>query len=231
MPHNSPSRRLAIAAVGLVAFLAGCGGGSSSNGVASKSANQILQASENSIKTAKSVHVSGSLVSSGQRIDLDLDLVSGKGGKGSMSTSGLGFQLVTLGQTVYVKGSDAFWRHFGGNAAVQLFKGKWLKGPTTGNLSSFASLTNLTQLFGKILSSHGTLTKGTTSTVDGQKVIAVNDTSGQGGTLYVATTGQPYPVQISKTGANGGHITFDHYNESVAIAAPSGAIDISQFQQ
>ncbi len=231
MPHSSPSRGVLIAAVGIAGLVAGCGGGSSSNGVASKPAGQILQASENSIKTAKSVHVTGSLVSSGQSISLDLDLVSGKGGKGSMSASGLGFQLVTLGNTVYVKGSDAFWRHFGGNAAVTLFKGKWLKGPTTGNLASFASLTNLTQLFDKILSSHGTLTRGTATTVDRQKVIAINDTSGQGGTLYVATTGQPYPVQISKTGANGGHITFDHYNESVAITAPSGAIDISQFQQ
>lgn len=223
-----PAAAVALAAA---AALAGCGGGGSSdNGVASKSANQIVQASQNSIKSVKSVHVAGSLVSGGQTITLDLNLVSGKGGEGSMSASGLAFQLVTVGNTVYVKGSDAFWRHFGGNAAVQLFKGKWLKGPTTGNLASFASLTNLTELITKILSSHGSLTKGQTTTVAGQKVIAVKDTSNAGGTLYVATTGQPYPVQISKSGSDGGHLSFDHYNASLSITAPTGAIDISQFE-
>jgi hypothetical protein len=238
MPRSSPSSDrppvralLATAAVTAAgAVLAACGSSSSSNGVASKGADQIVQSSQSSIKTVKSVHVAGSLVSGGQTITLDLNLLSGKGGQGTMSAGGLSFQLVTVGNTVYVKGSDAFWRHFGGAAAVQLFKGKWLKGPATGNLASFASLTNLTQLITKILSSHGSLTKGQESTVRGQKVIAVKDTSGQGGTLYVATTGQPYPIQISKTGSDGGHLSFDHYNASISITAPTGAIDISQFE-
>jgi hypothetical protein len=65
--------------------------------------------------------------------------------------------------------------------------------------------------------------------VDGQKVVAVTDKT-KGGTLYVATTGKPYPVQISKPGAGGGRVVFDHWNASVALTAPANAIDLTQLQ-
>ena len=147
-----------------------------------------------------------------------------------MSESGLGFQMVVLDQTVYIDGSPGFWRHFGGAAAAQLFEGKWLKAPASGSFASVALLTNVDKLFNQLLSSHGTLAKGATTTVDGQKVVAIKDTT-KGGTLYVATTGKPYPVEIVKTGAQGGRVVFDHFNNSVSLTAPANAIDISQLQK
>ena len=132
--------------------------------------------------------------------------------------------------TVYIKGSPALYGRVGGPAAAQLLRGKWLKAPaTSGNLASIASLTDLRQLVDTTLASHGTLAKGGTTTVGGQKVVAVTDTS-KGGTLYIATTGQPYPIEIMKAGASGGKITFDRWNEPVSLAAPSNAIDLAQLQ-
>jgi hypothetical protein len=197
--------------------------------VASKSPQQILTAVQSAIQTVKSVHVSGSIVSGGQPITLDLHLLTGKGGEGQMSVAGLGVQVVSVNQTIYIKGSQAFWRHFGGTAAAQLFQGKWLKAPASGSFGSFAQLTNLSALFGKIASTHGVLKKGQTTTINGQPAIAITDTT-QGGTLYVATTGQPYPLVISKSGSGGGKITFDQYNQSVTLTTPKNAVDISQFQ-
>lgn len=173
------------------------------------------------------MHVSGAVTSAGTPVTLNLNLVSGKGARGQMSEGGLGFQIVALNGTAYINGSDAFWRHFGGNTAAQLFKGKWLKAPETGQFASLAQLTNLQALVGQALSRHGTLSKGQTTTVNGQKVIAVNDTS-QGGTLYVATTGNPYPVKISKSGSSGGQLSFDSFNQTVSLTAPANAIDISK---
>jgi len=219
----------AASALFVVSAISACGG-SSDNGVASKSPDAIVTAATGAIDGVKSVHVSGSIISGGSPITLNLNLVSGKGGRGEMSENGLSFQLVEVGQFVYINGSPAFWRHFGGAAAAQLFQGKWLKAPaSTGSLASLASLTNLHQLLSALLSSHGTLTKGATTTVNGQKAVAVNNTS-KGGTLYVATTGKPYPVKILKTGSQGGHLVFDRYNESVSLTAPPKAIDISQLQ-
>jgi hypothetical protein len=219
----------ATSALFVVSAICACGG-ASDNGVASKSADAILTAATGAVAGVKSVHVSGSVVSGGSPITLDLDLVSGKGGRGKMSESGLSFQLVDVGQFVYINGSPTFWRHFGGAAAAQLFLGKWLKAPaSTGSLASLASLTNVNRLLSTLLSSHGTLSKGTTTTVNGQHVVAVKDTT-NGGTLYVATTGKPYPVEILNTGAQGGHLVFDHYDEPVSLTAPPNAIDISQLQ-
>jgi hypothetical protein len=146
-----------------------------------------------------------------------------------MSENGLSFRIIVVNHTVYINGSDSFWRHFGGSAAAQLFQGKWLRAPATGQFASVVVLTDLQSLFNTLLSTHGTLAKGATSTVGGQKVIAVKDTT-RGGTLYVATTGKPYPIQITKTGAQGGRVIFDRYNEPVSLSAPANSIDISKLR-
>ena len=219
----------AVFAMVLATAIAACGGGSTDNGVASKSPDAIVSAATSAVAGVSSVHVSGSITSGGVPITLDLNLVSGKGGQGSMAENGLSFQIVTLGQEVYINASPAFWRHYAGNAAAQLLEGKWLKGPATGQFASLASLTNLQEFFNKLLSNHETLEKGATSTVNGQKVVAVNDTT-NGGTLYVATAGKPYPVEIVKSGSPAAQIDFDRFNQSVSLTAPPNAIDVSQLR-
>jgi hypothetical protein len=173
--------------------------------------------------------VAGTVSTGARPVTMDLNLATGKGGRGSMSAAGLSFQIVSLGQTAYFSGGQSFWQRFGGQAAAQLLQGKWLKAPATGNFGAFAKLTDMQTLFGKLLTSHGSLTKGSTSTLNGQKVIAIND-SANGGTLYVATTGKPYPIRVANSGASGGQLTFDRFNESVSLTAPANAIDISRLK-
>jgi hypothetical protein len=228
-----PATALAVLALVAGATILGCGsssGGSSENGVASKSPTEILAATKAAAKGANSVHVSGSLVSGGAPITLDLSLVADKGGKGRISENGLSFELIQVGGEAYISGSAEFYEHFAGPAAAQLLQGKWLKASaTTGSFATLASLTNLQKLTEAALAQHGTLTRGDKTTISGQPVVAVTDTA-QSGTLYVATTGQPYPVQISKSGAGGGKIVFDNWNQPVTLKAPTNAVDISELQ-
>ncbi|HYM46448.1 MAG TPA: hypothetical protein VES65_09885 [Solirubrobacteraceae bacterium] len=213
----------------LAAALAGCGG-SSGNGVASKSPTEILAAAKAAAESATAVHVAGTLSSGGSPITLNMDLAAGSGGRGQLSESSLAFELIVVGDTVYIKGSPAFYSHFGGAAAAQLFQGKWLKAPaSTGELATLASLTNLGKIFDQALASSGTLAKGATTTVDGQQVVELRDTT-KNGSLYVATTGKPYPVEIVKRGSESGKITFSRWNQPVTLTAPSNAIDLSQLQ-
>jgi hypothetical protein len=201
-------------------------GGSSGNGVASKSADQIVTASSNAASQAKSVHVSGAITTTGVPLTLDLTLVNGQGGRGQISEGGLSFRLIDVGQTVYIQGSQAFWEHFGGAAAARLINGRWLKAPNSGQFASLATLTNMQRLMAALLLSHRALTKGGTSTVNGKQVVSVTDKS-KGGTLYVATTGPPYPVLLKRVGGGGGQIAFDQFNQPVTLTAPANAISLS----
>ncbi len=230
MPSRTHIVSFLTLALALVA-LAGCGkSGSSGNGVASKSAEEIVKESKAAADAATAVHVSGSLKSGGAPVTLNLSLVAEKGAQGEISQNGASFKLILVGDTAYISGSPAFYRSLGGSAAAQLFKGKWLKASaTSGEFSSFKQLADMRQLIDTTLAAHGTLVKGATTTVNGQPVIAITDGS-KDGTLYVATTGKPYPLQIAKGGSESGTITFSNWNQPATITAPSNSVDLSELK-
>jgi hypothetical protein len=212
--------------------LAGCGGGSSGNGVASKPPAEIIAAAKAAADGASSVHVSGSTVTSGTPITLDLHLVAGKGGAGRIAENGLSFELIELDETIYIKGSPAFYTHFAGAAAAQLLQGKWLK--ASAGSASFAELSSLTELH-KLLdavfaASNRPLVSLGSSTVSGQAVVGVKDTA-KNEKLYVAATGKPFPIELTKSGTGGGTIAFTAWDKPVALKAPANAVDIEKLQK
>jgi hypothetical protein len=222
----------ALALVLTAAFLAGCGGHGKAgkpNGEESKPAPRVLADAKAAATSASSAHVTGSIVSDGTPITLDLTMASGKGAKGSMSTSGLEFDLIRIGDTAYIRGSDDFYKHFAGAAVAQLLHGKWLKASVVqGRFRSLAPLTSIGVLFAKISSGHGKLANDGKKTYKGEEVVAIRDTS-DNSKLYVAATGTPYPVAlVGGKKSQSGTITFGDWNESVSLSAPKGAIDISK---
>ncbi|MGE5617435.1 MAG: hypothetical protein ACM3UX_00710 [Candidatus Woesearchaeota archaeon] len=222
--------RGAVCAVLTAGLIAGCGsGGSPGNGVAAKPPNAIVQEANNAIASASSVHVTGSISNNSIPLTLDLSLVSGKGGTGVLSEGGLMFRVITVGQDVYIQGTPAFWSHFAGPAVARKLDGQWLRAPASSQFAPIAALTNQQLLFGKVLLSHGRLKKVGTSTVNGQKVVGVQDSTA-GGTLYVAATGKPYPVEVVKRGSGAGRIVFDHINRPVALKPPAHFRDLSQLR-
>ena len=222
---------LCSALIVLAAALAGCGSSHpSSNGEADKTVAQILADAQAATATATSVHITGSGLSDSAPLALDLRLVAGKGGTGQITAEGLTFNIIRIGGKAYFKGNSAFWRHFGGAGAVQLLKGRWLEAPATkGDLSSFTPLTDLGKFTKTLLGSHGTLKKGLETKIDGQPAIAIVDKSG-GGTLYVATTGSPFPIELTKGAGSKGKIAFDEWNQAVALAAPKNAVDYTKLK-
>lgn len=220
---------LALVVAGLV--LAGCGGhkkSASSNGESSKSAATVLADAKAAADGASSTRVSGSIKSGGTPIELDLTMANGKA-KGSMATGGLKFQLIRIGDTAYIQGSDDFYKHFAGAAVAQLLHGKWLKASiVSGRFASLAPLTSISLLFDRVASNHGKLANDGTTTFQGQKVVEIRDTS-DNSKLYVASTGKPYPVGIvgGKKGQTG-TIAFSDWNKALSVSAPKGAIDISK---
>jgi hypothetical protein len=222
---------LAAVAVAAATALAGCGGsGSSSNGVESKSPKQIVTIAQQTAEAAKSVHVTGLVNTTEGKLGLDLRLTHGEGAKGTISQGPLSVELVQLGGSAYIKGSAAFYQRFAGAEAARLLQGKWLKAPvTTTQFAPLVSLAKMHRLFTSALGPLATFSKTGTTTVRGQKVVAVEDHF-KGGHLYVATTGKPYPVEIARAGSSGGTIRFAEWNAPVSIKAPSDSIDISKLK-
>ena len=220
---------LALVLAGIV--LAGCGGhgkSAGSNGEASKSADKVLADAKAAADSASSARVSGNIVSGGTPIKLDLSMGSGQA-KGSMSTSGLSFDLIRIGNTAYIKGSDDFYKHFAGAAVAQLLHGKWLKASIVrGRFRSLRPLTSIDLLFAKVSSGHGKLVNDGKTSYKGRQVVAIRDAS-DSSKLYVAATGKPYPVAlVGGTKGQSGTISFGDWNKSVPLSAPKDAIDISQ---
>jgi len=216
-----------LAAFGLLLAACGGGGGAKDNGVASQTPQEIVTSVKAAVKNATSVHFVGGGSSNGQTLALNLKLEKGKGGTGTVSFSGVTIQIVKDGDKLYFKGGSAFLKQYAGQAA-SLLAGKWLYVPSTMNgFSSFTPLTNMTQLIDKILASHGTLAKGQTTTIDGQPAIAIVDKT-NGGTLYVATTGPAYPLELKPKTGNKGLVRFTDWDQPVTITPPPHPVDLSK---
>jgi hypothetical protein len=225
-------RVLALALVLVAALVAGCGGQSIAakpNDEASKPPGRVLADAKAAATSASSAHVSGSVRSGGTPVTLNLTTARGKGAKGSMSTNGLQFDLVRIGNTAYIRGGDAFYKRFAGAAIAQLLHGKWLEAPVTrGRFRSLAPLTSVGLLLDEVSSNHGKLVNEGKTTYKGEQVVAIRDTS-DNSRLYVAATGKPYPVAlVGDKKTQSGTITFGDWDEHVSLSAPSGAIDISR---
>lgn len=215
----------------LALALAGCGGSSrAGNGVASKPPARIIAIATAAATAAASVHVAGSILSEGEPISLNMELDAQKGGQGQVTLGDLSIDLVNVDRAVYVKAGSAFYSRFAGPAAARVLQGKWLRGSNvSGPLASFTSLTDLHKLLSSTLAGHGALSRTATTTVNGQNAVGVTDAAG-GGTLYVASTGTPYPLEIVKQGAGAGKLVFDRWNQPVSLVVPPNPVNLDRLQ-
>jgi hypothetical protein len=206
--------------------LAACGGGSSSNGEATKSAQQIVTDAQKATQAARSVHISGTVASDGEKVTLDV--VDGRtSGGGRIGLDGATFQVVLAKQEVYLKANAATWSKVSKSASAgQLLGDRWVR--TTSSNSDFgqiAEFLELPKLVGALKSS-GSLTKEKAATVDGQKVVPIKDNGENQGTLNVAASGTPYIVSLQTGGSNTGTVHFNQYNKATIPAAPANSIDM-----
>jgi hypothetical protein len=217
-------RRLPLAFLLATAALAGCGG-SGSSGEATKSGPAILADARQAALAADSVRIVGTVRNAGQVISLDLSVARGSGG-GTMTLNGSKVDVTRVGHTMYMRAGAEFYGRFGAaTAAGRLLAGKWVKVPTT--TQNFAQLVLLTDLYGfltQALHTNGKVTKGAVKTVVGQNAIELR--SAHGGSLYVATSGKPYPIEFASPVAPAGILTLSEWNSAKAPTAPPHALDL-----
>lgn len=217
-------RRLPLTLLLATAALAGCGG-SGSSGEASKSGAAILADARQAALAADSVRIVGTVRNAGQVISLDLSIARGSGG-GTMMLNGSKVDVTRVGHTMFIRAGAEFYRRFGaGTAAGRLLAGKWVKVPTsTQNFAQLVALTDLYAFLTQSLKANGKVTKGAEKTVDGQKAIELRST--HGGSLYVATSGKPFPIELTSRVVPVGTVTLNDWNSAKTPAAPPHALDI-----
>jgi hypothetical protein len=201
--------------------------GGSSNTESLKTPTQILAATKKAVNTATSVHLVATGTSSGSPIAFNLKLATGRGGEGTITENGLTFQIVRIGTKAYFEGGTAFWKKFGGSIGPQLFDGKWIEASaTSGQLASLTPFTSMRTFITSLLDTHGTLKVGRSATIDGRPAIALTDTT-QGGTLYIAATCMPYPLEITQPKGAGGTIKFESWNQPFGLTAPKNPLNFT----
>ena len=212
-----------------VAVLAACGG--SSGGEAAKPATQIVLDAAAAAAAAQSVHVhvrsAGGLFGA---VDLDLS-VSRAGGRARMTLRDNSFDLVRIGDRLYVKANtrgaaDILWAtrcRFLGRSSVTLgesqLTGRWTVGSAAQAVAK-DEVTVVPEMRDLRTTVEAVFNTGTPSIVRATKAgIAVLDRAGDA--LVVAANDTPYPVSYSSQRGSG---TFTAWNEPVTLTAPLHAI-------
>lgn len=208
------------------------------NGIEGKTATEILDASLAAANKATSVTAKGAITQGGQEITLDLQ-VGQEAAQGSISAEGAEIEIKVLAGKTYFKLSGESFAKIAGQddspevaeAISALLGDKWLVAPdeeSAGQLGSLGQFGQKDELLKGILTPDGNATVKGTGEVNGQPVVLLESTDGTG-TLAIATTGEPYPLQIKGSeGADGGQIDFTDWNAPVNVTAPTDVLDIGQ---
>ncbi|MDF6019000.1 hypothetical protein [Streptomyces sp. JH34] len=223
-------RRTAFAVVlcaGLTVALTACAGedpDKGTNGVGKLTAEQIDKKARAAAGAADAVRLTGKLVSKGGTYTLNMQL-SGKGGTGSVTSKQNTFELLRVGDELFLKADAGFWKHEqgddGSDQAADKLDGMYVKvpedDPTYQQLRGF---TEKDTLLDGMLSLHGKVNKGDRGTVGGVRTVQIMGGKGEGGALDVSLKGTPYPLRVAR-GGGGGTVTLADWGHAFELEAPA----------
>ncbi|MFI1736453.1 hypothetical protein [Streptomyces sioyaensis] len=222
-------RAALVAAVcaALAAALTGCGGedpDAGTNGLGKLPPTKIESKARAAAQRAGTVHLSGNVVSQGRTYKLDMSLAK-DGAKGELTTKAAAFQVLRVGNALYLKADASFWAGEKGGAsggAASKLDGKYVKVPAADPVyKRFSGFTDKDTLLAGLLGLHGKLTAGDRSDVDGDRTIRLAAAGGAGGTLDVSLDGTPYPLRLQRAGG-AGVLRLDDWGKRVDLKAPAG---------
>ncbi|MER7997593.1 hypothetical protein [Streptomyces sp. NPDC095613] len=245
LPSSGRTRRAVLTValcVGLAGPAAGCAEevdpDKGTNGVGKLTAAEIQRKAQTAVAGADAVRLSGSLVSKGQTYKLNMKLKE-NGGLGSVTSKSSTFQLLRIGETLYLKADAGFWSHADGDegegsggsggsggkdadaSAAGKLSDKYVKVPQDDpSYKQLSGFTDMEVLLGGLLTLHGELTKGDRDTLGGVRTIKVNGAKGSGGTLDVSLEGTPYPLQLQRAGG-AGTVTLADWNKDFELEEPT----------
>ncbi|MCX4770005.1 hypothetical protein OG322_11460 [Streptomyces sp. NBC_01260] len=244
-PVRARRRTAALAVVlcaGLTAALTACAGedpDKGTNGIGRLDAPEIEKKAQAAADSSDTVRLAGTLVSKGGTYKLNMRLKD-KGGAGSVMSRNSTFELLRIGDVLYLKADAGFWTHGttgagktsdADGAAADKLHDKYVKvpedDPTYKQLRGF---TDKKVLLDGLLTLHGEVGKGDRDTVGGVRTIGIRGGKGEGGALDVSLEGKPYPLRFAR-GGGGGVITLADWGKDFALKAPAEGDTVDYGQQ
>nr|WP_203616292.1 hypothetical protein [Streptomyces sp. SID13726] len=194
------------------------------NGVGKLSAEQIQDRTRKAATSAAALRLSGNVVTSGRTYKLDMRL-NADGGSGSVTAEGTTFQLLRIGEELYLKAGAGFWTQADGkggdsDAAADKLDGKYVKVPSGDPAyKKFSGFTDKGVLLDGLLTLHGTLGTDGHHEQAGTRTIRITGDEGDGGTLDVSLEGEPYPLRLARAGG-AGTLTFSAWGKNFTLTEP-----------
>ena len=153
----------------------------------------------------------------------------------SASVGTSAYQVLRVTGAFYVRANLNFWRQKLG-ARAGILADRWIQVPASSMRASLSQVRHFAPAtIGRcLLEDHGTLTVVGTSAINGEKAVLVRDAGNRPGTqpgvLAVATTGPPYPLQITATGPQRAGGRVDVCSNGKASDS-RGIVSLSRFDQ
>ncbi|MET9533115.1 hypothetical protein ABZY02_21565 [Streptomyces sp. NPDC006649] len=240
------AKPLAAGAAAVVLTIAAGSSAVADGGTGSLPAQEIANKAHDALFGTSSLHISvhGRFGSRGTPTTMDLTLDRQANCRGSVSLGSQGsVEIIKRGGKVWIKPDAAFWKNQvpGGSAAEAVLNGRYLEGSSSDlPLQGLAKVCDLDS-FLKTSTESGTsaggpLTKGKQTKLHGIDVVPVSGVrGGRLETLYVATHGKPYPVQVTvkaKDKTTLATVGFSGFDKPVPSSTPSPdqAVDISRLR-
>ncbi|MFP1626757.1 hypothetical protein ACLB9X_16645 [Streptomyces sp. 5K101] len=229
------ARRALLAVVlcaGLTVGVAACGEDpdAGTNGIGRLTAQEIENKARAAADGATAVRLSGTLVSKGGTYKLNMRLKQ-DGGTGSVTSKDNTFELLRIGDTLFLKADAGFWNHADGEdgeepskadeEAADKLEDKYVKVPQGDpSYKQFRGFTDMDVLLDGLLGMQGELSKGDRTQVGGVRTIKVLAAKGEGGVLDVSLMGKPYPLKFTRAGG-AGVLTLGDWDKDFELAEPS----------
>jgi hypothetical protein len=224
-----------VAALALMAALAGCGGkdGGGDSDFAKQSGTKIADAARTDMEDLEQVKYSGDITTDGSSIQLDIQASAAGDCTGTIGIGDGSAELLAKDGTNWFRPDEAFWRANAGaqaDAIIAAVGDKWVLDTD----ANFAQFCDLDAFFDNIFSDDDTEsdyeTKGTDE-IDGEEVVKVERTGEDGpSTGYVLVDGEHYLVKLERTDEDDtGSIEFSEFNEEFEVEAPAAddVVDLS----
>ncbi|HVC21947.1 MAG TPA: hypothetical protein VNH82_00685 [Candidatus Dormibacteraeota bacterium] len=226
-PHSRTRRWLALVAAltGLLLTLSSCAPGS--NGVEKESGREIIQAAGAALRSAHSFEIHATSTVAASPASITFEIEGPHSGGGSFTSAAVAFEAEELGGVDYFR-SKTLWSQVGGASLQADLGDRWVfiaaSSATAAQLTlAFGELTSAANLANALTKTDTTAVRGKSDAVTGQPAVAVRESPTN--TIYVATTGKPYPLRWVQSTA--GVVTFSHFGKHFHLKAPRKPLNLA----